>query len=104
MQGRTRRGWLCAVLALGAAARSPTEPSARLCQINHPATSCIPKGRGLQEENPVTWHPHLSHPWESVVGPVEKFRLSGISRENAKDMLAMSVGTSGHGDLGEELL
>lgn len=62
-RARPRRGWLCAVLAPGAAARSPAEPSAHLCQISHPATSCIPKGRGLWEGNPIAQHPHLSHPW-----------------------------------------
>lgn len=44
---RAGRGWLRAVLAPRAAARSPAEPSAHLCQINDPATSCSPKGRGL---------------------------------------------------------
>lgn len=41
------RGWLRAVLAPGASARSPAEPSVHLCQITDPATSCIPKGKGL---------------------------------------------------------
>lgn len=95
--------WLCAVLALGAAARSPAEPSAHLHQISDPATSCIPKGRGLREGNPIAWHPHLSHPRESAAGPIGKFRSAATSGEKAKDVLATSVGTSGDGDLGEEL-
>lgn len=103
-RARPRRGWLCAVLALGAAAVSPAEPSARLHQISAPVTSRIPKGRELRTGNPIAWHPHPSHPQESVAGPVGKFRLAGTSGEKAKEVLEVSAGTSGDGDLGEEAL
>lgn len=102
-RARPCRGWLRAVLALGAAAHSPAEPSAHLHQISNAATSCITKGRGLWEGNPIAWHPHLSHPWESAAGPIGKLRSARTSGEKAKNVLATSAGTSGDGDLGEEL-
>lgn len=102
-RARPRRGWLQVVLVPGVAARSPAEPSARLRQINNLATSCIPEGRGLREGNHIAWHPHLSHRWESVAGPVGKLRSAGTSGEKAKDVLATSTGTSGDEDMGEEL-
>jgi len=61
-RARPHRGWLHAVLALGASAHSPAEPSACLRQISVPATRCIPKGRGLRDGNSMARHPHLSHP------------------------------------------
>lgn len=59
-RARSSRGWFCVVLALGAAACSSAEPSAHLRQVSNPATCCIPKGRGLQEGNPINWHSHCS--------------------------------------------
>lgn len=85
-RARSSRGWFCVVLALGAVACSPADPSAHLHQVSDAATCYIPKGRGLQEGNPVNWHPHCSDSWESAAGPTGKFWRAGTSQEKTKDV------------------